>query len=61
MEKEMRKGKTVICLVCNKPKAPHGRSLPDMYYDTYCTFECEGYYKDPQPDCLFEGEEKDED
>ena len=48
--------KESICTVCGEPKAPCGRSLPPYYADSHCTFECEGYYKDPQPSCLFIGE-----
>jgi len=51
----------IICKTCGKEKAPHGRSLPENYYDSHCTFECEGYYKEPYPSSYFIGEAQNED
>ena len=51
-----RTGFTVDCAVCGMRKAPAGRSLPSLLAGSYCTWECDGYYKDPQPDYLFPNE-----
>ena len=48
-----RNGYEVQCMQCLKTKAPHGRSLPGVVAPSYCTWECPGYYEDPQPDYLF--------
>ena len=49
-------GISVECTVCRRTKAPHGRSVPDLRYDDYCTNDCSGYCNEPRPGCLWPGE-----
>lgn len=52
----MKVGIRVYCTVCHRAKAPHGRSVPDATYSSWCTHECGGYYDEPKPGCLWPGE-----
>ena len=54
----MRVGIEVKCTVCGKRKAPHGRSIPDLTADTWCSAYsgCPGYAGEPLPGCLWPGE-----
>ena len=48
-------GIRVTCAICGRTKKPHGRSAPMA--SSYCDAnECEGYYLDPVPGCLWPGE-----
>ena len=51
----MKRGIKVLCIICERIKAPHGRSAPhDM---PLCrTDQCIGYDADPKPGCLWPGE-----
>jgi hypothetical protein len=45
----------VECADCGRSKKPIGRSSPlEM---SLCDDECDGYRKDPYPDCRWPGEE----
>jgi len=55
----MRVGKPFVrCTVCGLCKKPIGRDSRD---NGLCDHECEGYYMDPQPDCLWPYEEREVD
>ena len=49
-------GIAVRCHICRRTKAPHGRSVPDVTYASYCNHNCEGYEYEPLPGCLWPGE-----
>ena len=55
-------GVQVYCAICFRAKAPHGRSVPDATYGTYCVDDesCSGYSRDPKPGCLWPGETSDD-
>lgn len=51
----MKTGIAVTCAVCGKTKAPRGRSVSPMVWESYChppypgEPACAGYYEDPKP------------
>lgn len=47
-------GISVKCATCGRDKEPHGRSAP--MYSSGCDNDCEGYYAEPLPGCLWPGE-----
>ena len=47
----------VYCSVCDLPKKPLGRSAPMEMANSMCDYECDGYRKEPLPDCRWPGEE----
>lgn len=47
----------VSCTVCQKSKAPRGRSVPMASGGCYCTSDCRGYYLDPRPSSHWPGED----
>ena len=52
-----RVGEKVICTICGKKKAPVGRSISDLTRLGYCDTDlCRGYWDEPKPDTIFEGE-----
>lgn len=40
--------KQPICKICEKPKAPQGRDVPDVLANSFCTSDCLGYYNEPR-------------
>lgn len=58
----MRVGISVSCLKCGRDKSPHGRSVPDLRADAYCTEGggCSGYWDAPLPGCLWPRETEEE-
>ncbi len=51
-------GVAPICVHCGLRKKPIGRSAPLEMANSFCDFDCDGYSKDPEPDCRWPGEEK---
>ena len=49
----------VRCATCRRMKAPRGRSVPvgKAGRTVLCTFECPGYYDNPQPPHLWPTED----
>lgn len=49
-----------ICTICNRPKAPHGRSIAAAAANSYCSYHCPGYFQEPESGHLWpeEGTEK---
>ena len=50
----MKIGVRVTCVVCDRDKAPVGRSVP--FGVSMCDHECSGYYTAPLPGSLWPGE-----
>lgn len=46
----------VRCTVCDRSKAPIGRSVPLEMAAGMCDASCLGYYRKPMPDCRWPGE-----
>lgn len=60
-----KRGIQVTCTVCERIKAPRGRSLPWQLELSYCHADilsdmCPGYLLDPKPGDLFPGETSEE-
>lgn len=53
-------GVTVYCTVCEKRKAPRGRSVAPAMANSMCDSDCRGYYEDPKPGELWPGETREE-
>lgn len=47
---------TQVCVQCHKHKKPIGRSAPLAMAGGLCDSDCPGYYQDPKPGHLWEGE-----
>lgn len=43
----------VKCTECRRTKAPRGRSVPAEAATGYCSYDCEGYEKEPKPGHLW--------
>ncbi len=57
-DKEQAVGRAVTCTVCDRTKAPSGRSVPmEMFM---CDHDCEGYMLSPHPGDLWPGETAEE-
>jgi hypothetical protein len=53
----MKIGVAVECPHCHRTKAPRGRSISPLTYESYCNRdECPYYWDDPKPGDLFPGE-----
>ena len=50
-------GIEVYCTKCRRPKAPRGRSVSPVMWNSMCTNDqCGAYYDDPKPGSLWFGE-----
>lgn len=57
---EWMTGAGVICLTCQRHKAPRGRSVPMEIANGMCDHECAGYAQHPVPGDLWPGEKREE-
>lgn len=55
-----RVGSYAECAVCNRAKAPRGRSVGLAMQGSLCDYECDGYNAPPFPGDLWPGETAEE-